>query len=156
MNESLKEYLNDAREELKRVDHLIYVSLKYTRTVDVIKSIIVRLIDSFDFMLNGILEDLKVQGKIEEVPVAPKLKCDFLLKFHNDAKVQEMIDFYLLLRKLNTAKYTEHEEFRRHVTMRATIGEIEMDVTIDLVEEYYYKAKGYLDYLEKMLGEQNG
>ena len=31
-------------EELKRVDHLVYVSLKYTRTVDVIRSIIDRLI----------------------------------------------------------------------------------------------------------------
>ena len=38
-------YLDKAKSELKRADHLIFVSLKYTRTVDVIRSIIERLIN---------------------------------------------------------------------------------------------------------------
>ena len=43
--------LYDAEKELKRVDHLIYVSLKYTRTVDVFKNIIKRLISTIDFIM---------------------------------------------------------------------------------------------------------
>ena len=31
----MNENIHDAKQEMKRVDHLIYVSLKYTRTVDV-------------------------------------------------------------------------------------------------------------------------
>ncbi len=34
---------DSALQELKRADHLIYVTLKYTRTVDVIKNTIKRL-----------------------------------------------------------------------------------------------------------------
>ena len=32
----MNEYLLEAREELKRLEHILYVSLKYTRTVDVL------------------------------------------------------------------------------------------------------------------------
>ena len=41
-----KESIDKAKEELKRVDHLFFVSLKYTKTVDVIKSLIDRLINA--------------------------------------------------------------------------------------------------------------
>ena len=40
------ETLENAKEELKRVDHLIFVSLKYTRTVDVLLNVINRIISS--------------------------------------------------------------------------------------------------------------
>ena len=43
------ENIENAVSQLKRADHLLYVTLKYTRTVDVIKSIIKRLISAFDF-----------------------------------------------------------------------------------------------------------
>lgn len=145
----MEEYFNDAREELKRVDHLIYVSLKYTRTVDVIRSIVVRLIDCFDFVINGILEKLKQQGKINEVPISSKLKCDMLLANFTDQEIIEMVEFYLLLRKFNIAKYTEHEEYRRHVTMRAKLSDgVEMDLTIDKMEEFYHKAKEIINQIE--------
>ncbi len=42
------EFLETAQDELKRADHLMFVSLKYTRTVDVIKSIITRLKAAID------------------------------------------------------------------------------------------------------------
>ena len=38
MNEIIGEGLTNACEELTQVDHLIYVSLKYTRTCDVLKT----------------------------------------------------------------------------------------------------------------------
>ena len=60
----MREEFEDAKSELKRVDHLIYVSLKYTRTVDVFKSIIERLINSYGFLIEGILASLKDRKKI--------------------------------------------------------------------------------------------
>ena len=40
----MTENLENAKEELKRIDHLIYVTLKYTRTVDVLLSVVERMI----------------------------------------------------------------------------------------------------------------
>ena len=50
------ESLEDAKEELKRVDHLIYVSLKYTRTVDVLRNVIERLVTASEFMITAMLK----------------------------------------------------------------------------------------------------
>ena len=52
----MKESLQDAKEELKRIDHLIYVTLKYTRTVDVFLSIIERMINSYEFIIDVLLK----------------------------------------------------------------------------------------------------
>ena len=52
----MKESFELAVQELKRVDHLFWVSLKYTRTVDVIKNVIDRLISCVGFGLEAILK----------------------------------------------------------------------------------------------------
>ena len=63
----LEDFEENAEEELKRADHLIYVTLKYTKTVDVIKNTIKRLINSMDFAVKEGLEYLKVKN-ISDVP----------------------------------------------------------------------------------------
>ena len=40
MQHMMDDLVEGAKEELKRADHSIYITLKYTRTVDVIKNII--------------------------------------------------------------------------------------------------------------------
>jgi len=72
------EYLDEAIEELKRVDHLVYVSLKYTRTVDVIKSTVGRLINAFDFAVQQLLEHAKEKKKLDNNPGAHDLRCNIL------------------------------------------------------------------------------
>ena len=55
----MNEDLENAIQELKRVDHLFWVSWKYTRTFDVIRNTVERLINVYDFGLNCILEFAK-------------------------------------------------------------------------------------------------
>ena len=61
------DYEESAEEELKRADHLLYVTLKYTRNVDVIKNIIKRLINAYDYAVLEALKYLKVKN-ISDVP----------------------------------------------------------------------------------------
>jgi len=152
-------YLNDdasaleqAQYELKRVDHLIYVSLKYTRTVDVIKNIIARLIATYDFVWDEFLLKAEKEKKIYEIPSAPGLKCSIIKKLYShDVKCLEFVDFYLLLRQLNNAEYTAHKEFRRHVAMRAHFSNGDYkEIDIDIITEYYKKTKEFLDHIKEM------
>ena len=92
----MNEYLDEAKEELKRADHLIFVSLKYTRTVDVLKSVIERLINSFDFGIIALVEYLKKKKKKNKVyPKATILRCDLIKEEFKDNKINEYLDFYL-------------------------------------------------------------
>ncbi len=144
----------EATEELKRVDHLIYVSLKYTRTVDVLRNVIERLITTFDCIINGLLEKAENEGRIGEIPNSPMMKCNELRKIYPDEnKLHEMIEFYLLLRKIIRAEFSRTTEFRRHVTMITHLEDKELNVDIDTVTEYYKKAKKYMRYLIEFLKE---
>ena len=61
----MNEFLAEAREELKRVEHIIYVSLKYTRTVDVLRNALNRLVSLFDFLIEVLVEHAKKEKKFQ-------------------------------------------------------------------------------------------
>ncbi len=147
----MKRYLDEAKEELKRADHLLYVSLKYTRTVDVIRSVIQRLITTYDAVINALLEYALKKKKIKTLPTAPAMKADVLKNvFKNDEKIVDNLNFYLLLRKIIKAKTTKREEYRRHVTMTAHITPTQVvEVNTDILKEHYFKTKDFLEYVKE-------
>ncbi|MEM3690615.1 MAG: hypothetical protein QXZ40_02715, partial [Candidatus Micrarchaeia archaeon] len=71
----MNEALGEAFEEMKRADHLIYVSLKYTRTVDVIRSIVERLATAYEKAITALLEEAKNQKKIQSYSKNVGIKC---------------------------------------------------------------------------------
>jgi len=153
----MEEALEDAKDELKRVDHLIFVSLKYTRTVDVIKSVIERMITFFDFAIDALLKYAKGKKMITEIPSNIGLRSSLVKKsFSDNAEILEGIEFYQTLRKLSKAKYTKREEYRRHVTMIAAIeNEGVVEVDIDLLCVYYEKTKKFISLMETMIFGKN-
>ncbi|MBI4738009.1 hypothetical protein HY772_00300 [Candidatus Woesearchaeota archaeon] len=141
--------LESAKGELKRADHLIFVSLKYTRTCDVIKHVIERLINCLDFIFTAVLEEGKEKGTIKEVPQAPIQKA-LLMKelFADDDRVSEFADFYLHLRKINKAEFSRESEFRRHVTMTVVLGDDEIvKIDIDTITSYFKKTNDFFAYV---------
>ncbi|MBW2981656.1 hypothetical protein KY343_02135 [Candidatus Woesearchaeota archaeon] len=148
----MKDYLSKVKDELKRVDHLLYVSLKYTRTVDVIRSVVERLINAFDFGIDGLLTKVKKRRKTLEIPTQPRKKCELAKElYEDDEKVLKFIDFYLELRNIIQAKYTKREEYRRHVTMIVALEpERVVEVDIDKLHDYENRAKEFLEHLEKI------
>jgi hypothetical protein len=142
----MKETIEKAQEELKRVDHLYYVSLKYTKTVDVIKSIIERLINSFDFTIDALFLYMLKKNKIKDIPSNAINRCVEIKKlFKDDPQFIEDIDLYSLLRKLNRAEYTVAREFRKHVTMGATVDDELVDVNVEIIECYFKRAKKFVE-----------
>jgi len=152
----MKESFDLAVQELKRVDHLFWVSLKYTRTVDVIKHVIDRLISCIGYGLESLLKYAKEKKLVAEIPANAGLRCDLLKKTYPDnQELTDYINFYLKLRKLSKAEFTRREEFRRHVTMIATIdkGEI-VEVNIDSLKEDYEKTRNFLSFVKKIINEE--
>lgn len=138
-----------AKQELKRVDHLIYVTLKYTRTVDVLRSIISKLIYSYDILFDGILNGLKENGKIEALAVVPALKVRQILENIDNDVTQEVAVFYKSLRKIINLKYKSNQEFRRHVNMEVELDTGSFKVYIDTVEDYYHNTLNYFELIEQ-------
>ncbi len=149
----MNEYLDDANGELRRVDHLIHVSLKYTRTVDVLKNVLNRLINCFDFCFLVLLAEDKDE---EDIPKSPGLRTKILReKYEKEKEIIEFINFYHHLRDLSRANFERSREFRRHVTMTAFLKEGPVEITIDVVTSYFKTSKVFYKLVCKMVeGEE--
>ena len=151
----MKEALDNAKEELKRVYHLFYVSLKYTRTADMMKHLIERLISTFSFGIESMLKHAKEQKKIDEIPTNPAMRIKLFTETFTDEELTYYINLYVLLRKITRANYTKREEFRRHVTMTCTLDNKEIvEVNIDILKEYYDMAKDFINYVDRIVEER--
>lgn len=148
-----QEAIQNALQELKRADHSIAVSLKYTRTVDVIKSIIERLINTISFALDALLSHAKAQKKIAEVPALPRIKVEEVKRLYaDDRTIIDFCDFFLLLRRIDKAKFARAQEYRRHVTMTAHLdGGESVEITIDIISDYFERTKEFLNYVARLV-----
>ena len=150
----MNDYLKEATHELKRVDHIIYVSLKYTRTVDIIRNALHRLQGAFDLIVEGLLIYNQEQKKIEAVPKSPKARIDLLRALYkDDPQLMKHMEMHVFLRELIKAPYTRREEYRRHVTMIAQMENKNAEITIDVLEDDFdHRAKNFLEYAETLAG----
>ncbi len=145
----MQESLFYASQEMKRAEHLLYVSLKYTRTGDVIKSLVSRLIACFDFVIDGMLEIEEEKGSIVEVPNSPFAKVTVLKRIYKDN--EEMcvyLDYYLLLRKISRSNSEASHEFRRNLVLRVKLDDKEVEITIDISGDYYHKTHDFLKFIK--------
>jgi len=148
--------LNNAVQELKRVDHLFYVSLKYTRTVDMMRHMIERLISTIDFGTESLLKHAKENKLIASIPSNAGLRSELVKKvYHDNQEIISYINFYMKLRKILRADHSKREEYRRHVTMISNVGGEIVEVSIDTLKEDYETTKNFIKLVKKTLyGEE--
>lgn len=147
---------NKVEEELKRADHLIYVSLKYTRTVDVILSVIARLISAQEILIDKLLEFLEKKKKVKGI----NMKKAYLIKiswvrefFKKDADVNALLDFYELLVKIMKSEHIKRGEFRKGLMLIAQDkrGEVVAEVNVEVLKEYYKNTEDLIKKIEKII-----
>jgi len=157
MKQKAKVFFEDARNEMKRADHLMFVSLKYTRTVDVIRSLIERLTLALEGVINASLEVAKERGMIDEVPTNMGLKRSLLLATFKDPSMEKVIDMHGFFKKILKADFKRSNEFRRYVTMTVMLDTGILNIDIDKAREYYELTKQIIENTELYLngGEAN-
>ncbi|MEA3378261.1 MAG: hypothetical protein U9Q69_01340 [Nanoarchaeota archaeon] len=139
---------DSATDELKRVDHLIFVTLKYTRTVDIIRNVLKRLKSALEFGTLEVLYWAEENKKIEEVPKAPLMRIKFLRDiFPKDPLVKEITIFYMDLRTMLLSEFKKKEEYRKNVAL-ITDGK---EITIVKLKELAEKTKNYIYYLKDLI-----
>lgn len=150
----MNEYLFEAREELKRLEHIIYVSLKYTRTVDVIIGALNRLINVNDLIIEGFFIKGQEEDKLLVMPKSPALRAMRLGEmFPDDKDLQKYLLFYAFLKTVLKSPYKKREEFRRHVTLIVDLEKCTAEIDIDNLtscEKFVHRFYRYA--LEKIMG----
>ena len=133
-------------------DHLLYVSLKYTKTCDVIMNLLLRWRKMIDTCIVEILKNAKKKGKIKEVPDNAIGKIDETKKLlKKDKNATETIDFFMMLRKIETLKTERIGEFRKNVTLRVIFRGKEININLEKLKEYAEMLEKFVDMTKKRL-----
>ena len=148
----MEELFEEAASEFKRADHLFYVSLKYSRTGDVLMSLIDRLIACIDKSMD-VLFKLK---DIKEIPPAPLPRANLIKQnFAEDKLIMKTMDLFFIMRKMIRSEKEASNEFRR--TLKVTIQMPDEDepfiLDIDTAEIYYDLVKTYLQHIREMISD---
>lgn len=133
----MRDAIENAVEELKRVDHSIFVSLKYTRTVDILINILIRMVDCYEFLILALLKYALDKKMIGDIPSTPKERAVLIKQIFKEQEVHDNIDLYLLLKAMLKSNYGRENEYRRHVAMRAIVAGREEIININIISQYY-------------------
>jgi len=145
------EVLEEAGEELKRADHLVYVSLKYTRTGDVLLNSLSRMIDAYDFLVDALLAFAKDTKKLQQIPTSPLEKGNLVKQLYSQQEIQDNVDLFFLLRKIYRAPHEKEQEYRRHVALITFIEGREEIINIDVITQYLEFQKQFYGFVVTML-----
>lgn len=139
-----------AKDEIKRADHLVYVTLKYTRTVDVIRNTIKRLINAYNYVILEALEYAKNNKKIKDIPGSWQDRVSLLKKTYK-SDFDEYLKLYNLLKNIDQAEYKVKEEYRKHVALIVNLDEKILEVDIPTLVDYFKITKEFVNIVNSLL-----
>ena len=127
-------------------DHLMYVSLKYTKTCDVILNLLARWKSLIEISFDVILEKGVEDGKIDCMPVTPIQRIEFIKKyFIKDEAVQKVVPLYVLFKRIPDLKKVRSGEFRKNVNLRVVVTPTRnVDINMEKLGEYYAIIEAFM------------
>ena len=133
-------------------DHLLYVSLKYTKTCDVIFNLLLRWRKMIETSIDELLKHAKKKKKITSVSSNPVGKIEDIRKvFKKDENFLEVIELYEMFRKLETLRKEHIGEFRKNVTLRLFYRGEELNIDLEKLKEYAEMLEKFISTTKQFL-----
>jgi len=118
-------------------DHLLYVSLKYTKTCDVIVNLLLRWKNMIEYAMDLLIEKAKKQKKWKPAPEAPRAKLFQLKKLYlQDKVIQDALVLYELFRDIETLPKIRENEFRKGVNLKVEYKGESVNINLEKLKEY--------------------
>jgi len=133
-------------------DHLLYVSLKYTKTCDVITNLILRWRRMIEVSIDELLKKAKKKKKLSSIPTNPIGKIEKVNHvFKKNKEVMDIIKMYEMFRKIETLRQERIGEFRKNVTLRVFYQGKEININLELLKEYATNLENFISFTKQYL-----
>lgn len=133
-------------------DHLLYVSLKYTKTCDVIVNLLLRWRVMIEKSTDEVLKRAQKKKKIPSVPQNPVGRIETVRKlFKKDTNFLEVIDLYEMFKKIRELRTERIGEFRKNVTLKVIYQGEEISINLDKLKEYAEKVEKFISTVKQFL-----
>ena len=141
--------MDDVIKEKISADHLLYVSLKYTKTCDVIINLLLRWKIMIELGMERLILKLKKQKKWKPVPDAPRAKLVQLRQIYAKiSPVAETLELYELFRDIEKLEKVRENEFRKGVNLKVFYKGSETNINLDKLKEYSEILERFISYLK--------
>lgn len=137
--------LEEITKEKTSADHLLYVSLKYTRTCDVILNLIERWRSLIDLSFDAILAKATKENRIVIQHNSPSQKIEYIRKYFKKNKdIQEVLPLYIFFRRIPGLTKSREGEFRKNVNLKIIEEKKTTDINMDMLKEYSQKLEKFI------------
>ena len=144
--------MEDIIHEKISADHLLYVSLKYTKTCDVIVNLLVRWERMISTSIDAILEHAKKKKKISAVSTNPIGKIEQIRKlFKKNKDFLKVIDMYEMFRKIKELRKERIGEFRKNVTSKVFYRGKEININLEELKNYAERLEKFISTTKQFL-----
>jgi hypothetical protein len=141
--------MQQVENEMKAAQHLLYVSLKYTKTGDVILNLMHRWRLMIEHAVDMSLDKAKKKKLIKEIPVAPKLKIALLAQLlKKEPIVVETLHLYSFFRRVDALEHFKEHEFRKNVALRV-IDDKEIIIDVEKLKEWQALLENFIKFVRK-------
>ena len=130
-------------------DHLLYVSLKYTKTCDVIINLLSRWKNMIDKGLDRLVEKAKKDRKWKGISGAPRAQIIEIRKIYaNVPEVMETLNLYELFRDIDKLDKVRESEFRKGVNLKVTYKNQIININLLQLKDYAAVLEKFISYLK--------
>jgi len=144
--------MEDIIQEKISADHLLYVSLKYTKTCDVIVNLLLRWGKMIETSIESILIHAKKKKKLKIIPNNPICKLGEIKKlFKKDKEFLEVLEMYEMFRKIKELRKERIGEFRKNVNLRVFYQGKEINVNLEMLKIYAEKLEKFISKTKQFL-----
>ena len=126
-------------------DHLLYVSLKYTKTCDVITNLLLRWNIMINTSVEGILNHAKKKKKISLISSNPVGRIEQIKKvMKKDKNFLDVIELNNMFKRIKELRTERIGEFRKNVNLKVMYQGKEININLE-------QLKIYAEMLEKFI-----
>lgn len=144
--------MEDIIQEKISADHLLYVSLKYTKTCDVILNLILRWRKMIETAIDEILEHAKKKKKIKSIPTNPLTKiAEIKNLFKKNKEFLKVIEMYEMFRKIEELRKERIGEFRKNVNLRVFYKGQEININLEQLKIYAARLEKFISITKQFL-----
>ncbi len=144
--------IEDIVKEKTSADHLLYVSLKYTKTCDVILNLLARWKSLIEISFDVLLEKSIEAGKVPHTPESPKQRIEFIKKyFKKYEEIQGAVPLYIFFKRVPDLNKTRKGEFRKNVCLNVIGSTKTTEINMEKLGEYAEIVEKFINQVKKIL-----
>jgi len=146
--------ISEIIKEKTSADHLLYVSLKYTKTCDVILNLIARWKSMIEMSFDKMIEKEIEHKKIPKVPESPKQRVEYIRQYFKKYKsIQETVPVYIFFKRVPELEKRREGDFRKNVNLKIVDAGKITEINLEKLGEYAELLERFISEVKQILSK---